>query len=381
MSNPQPTRLWLSDSRWRNLQRPGPSILMIALGSLTACRAGVPVAAPPGSLRNARVAVERPASKLTMFVGELTDAQREQLAQAAPNVTIVAGLSRAQALERASEAHAIDARYATREFLDAATQLRWIQATSAGVDRYLSLAEPISRRNIVFTNMQGAYGPAIADHVFAMVLTLSRELRYYSERQAKAEWARASSDGQPFALEGLTMLVVGLGGIGTDVAERAHGFGMRVIATRRSDDGGPSFVEHVGKPSELLQLLPRADVVAICVPLTPETDKLFDARAFAAMKPGAILVNIARGKVVDTQALVGALDSGKLRGACLDVTDPEPLPAEHPLWRKKNVLITPHVAADSKLSDERAWTLLRENVRRFGAGEPLYNVVDWKAGY
>jgi len=353
----------------------------LALSFLTACRAGAPVAAAPGSLRNARVAVERPASKLTMFVGELTDAQREQLAQAAPNVTIVAGLSRAQALERASEAHAIDARYATREFLDAATQLRWIQATSAGVDRYLSLAEPISRRNIVFTNMQGAYGPAIADHVFAMVLTLSRELRYYSERQAKAEWARASSDGQPFALEGLTMLVVGLGGIGTDVAERAHGFGMRVIATRRSDDGGPPFVEHVGKPSELLQLLPRADVVAICVPLTPETDKLFDARALAAMKPGAILVNIARGKVVDTQALVGALDSGKLRGACLDVTDPEPLPAEHPLWRKKNVLITPHVAADSKLSDERAWTLLRENVRRFGAGEPLYNVVDWKAGY
>ncbi len=359
----------------------------LLLGVFVACRSsGVDAPAPGlsdsvGSLRNARVAIERPTSKLTMFVGELTAAQREELASLAPNVALVAGLTRPQALERAAEAHAIEARYATREFLEAATNLRWVQASSAGVDRYLALSELIEQRGVVLTNMQGAYGPAIADHVFAMVLSLSRDLRFYAEQQAQAQWTRSSPDGQPFALEGLTMLVVGLGGIGTDVAERAHGFGMRVIATRRSDSGGPAFVERVGKPDELLSMLPQADVVAICVPLTPETERLFDARAFAAMKPGAIVVNIARGKVVDTQALLEALESGRLRGACLDVTEPEPLPADHPLWRAKGVLITPHVAASAKLSEERAWQLLRENVRRFGAGEPLYNVVDLKAGY
>lgn len=359
----------------------------LALACLAACRSNSTSAPAPraedslGSLRHARVAIERPTAKLTMFLGELTDAQREELTKLAPNVDLVSGLSRAQALERAGEAQAIDARFATREFIDAAPQLRWIQALSAGVDRYLPLAEQLEQRGIVMTNMQGAYGPAIADHVFAMVLSLSRDLRFYSEQQSKAQWTRGKPDGQPFALEGLTMLVVGLGGIGTDVAERAHGFGMRVIATRRSGSEGPNFVERVGKPDELLQLLPQADVVAICVPLTSETERLFDARAFAAMKPGAILVNIARGKVVDTQALLEALESGRLRGACLDVTEPEPLPADHPLWRTEGVLITPHVAADSKLSEERAWELLRENVRRFGAGEPLYNVVDLKAGY
>ncbi len=362
-------------------------VCALALSGLMACRSSSPAATTPpasssvGSLRNARVAIERPATQLTMFVGAATDAQRDELALLAPNVAVVAGLTREQALERAGEAHAIDARYATPEFIASAPNLRWIQALSAGVDRYLNLAELLEQRSIVLTNMQGAYGPAIADHVFAMLLALSRDLRFYSEQQAQARWTRGNPDGQPFALEGLTMLVVGLGGIGTDVAERAHGFGMRVIATRRSDDGGPAFVEHVGKPEELLTLLPRADVVAICVPLTPQTERMFDAQAFAAMKPGAIVVNIARGKVVDTEALLAALESGRLRGACLDVTEPEPLPADHPLWRAKGVLITPHVAADSKLSEDRAWTLLRENVRRFGAGEPLYNVVDWKAGY
>jgi phosphoglycerate dehydrogenase-like enzyme len=122
-------------------------------------------------------------------------------------------------------------------------------------------------------------------------------------------------------------------------------------------------------------------VVAICVPLTPETTGLINADAFAAMKPGAYLINIARGRIVDTDALVAALESGRLAGACLDVTDPEPLPPGHPLWRQPNVIITPHVAADAELTDERHWQLFRENMRRFGAGEPLLNCVDKTVGY
>jgi phosphoglycerate dehydrogenase-like enzyme len=177
------------------------------------------------------------------------------------------------------------------------------------------------------------------------------------------------------------MLVVGLGGIGTEVARRAHGFGMRVIATRRQGTPGPEFVERVGTPQDLHAMLPEADVVAICLPLTDETQGLFDDEAFAAMKDGAYLINVGRGRVVDTAALLRALDGGRMAGACLDVVDPEPLPADHPLWRHPKVLITPHVSSDAELTDRRRWDLMRENLRRFSAGEPLLNVVDKQAGY
>jgi phosphoglycerate dehydrogenase-like enzyme len=143
----------------------------------------------------------------------------------------------------------------------------------------------------------------------------------------------------------------------------------------------PPGVERVGRPEDLLALLPESDVVVLCVPLTPETEKLLDARAFAAMKPGSFLVNVARGKLVDTDALLEALETGRLAGACLDVTDPEPLPSDHPLWLLPNVVITPHVAADAALTEARAFALVRENLRRFDAGEPLLNVVDGAAGY
>ena len=177
------------------------------------------------------------------------------------------------------------------------------------------------------------------------------------------------------------MLVVGIGGIGTEIAQRAHGFGMRVIATRRSETPAPAYVEKVGKPGDLMAMLPEADVVAVCVPLTAETEGMISEEAFAAMKPGAYLINIARGRIVDTDALVKALESGRLAGACLDVTDPEPLPEGHPLWKQQNVIITPHIAADGELTEERSAALFTENLRRFGAGEPLLNCVDKKAGY
>lgn len=337
-----------------------------------------------GSLRNARVALPRgsDASTLTYFVEELTPAQRQELGQLAPHVNLVAGLSREAALARAGEAHAVDGRYATPQFLRAAHQLVWVQAQSAGVDRYLALPELARNDRIVLTNLRAVHGPAIADHAFAMLLALTRDLPVHLAGRAEGRWTREGSGTlEPIALQGRTLLVVGLGGIGTEIARRGHGFGMRVIATRRSDDASPSFVERVGKPSDLLALLSEADVVAVCVPLTSETEHLFDRAAFAAMKRGSYLVNIARGKIVDTQALMNALREGHLAGACLDVTDPEPLPEDHPLWDFPNVVITPHVAAQAALTEERGWALFRENLRRFDAGESLLNVVDKQAGY
>lgn len=317
----------------------------------------------------------------TFFASDLSPSEIEELKSVAPNVVIVNGLSREQAVDRAAEAHGAEGSYATPEFLARATNLVWIQAMSAGVDRYMGTPELIANDRVVLTNMRGVHGPAIADHVFAMLLTLTRDLRFHSANQAEGRWEREGSSARPVALEGRTMLVVGLGGIGTEVAKRAHGFGMRILATRRSDAPGPEYVERVGPPADLLAMLPEADVVALCVPLTDETRGLIGKAAFDAMKPGAILINVGRGRVVDTGALLAALDSGRLGGACLDVTDPEPLPSDHPLWRHPRVLITPHVSSEAEITDRRRWELFRENIRRFGAGEPLENVVDKRAGY
>lgn len=337
-----------------------------------------------GSTRNARVVVEHGpnAPELTYFAGPMTDAELVEAKALAPRVRIVAGLDRPEALRRASEANGADTSFASAEFLAAAKNLVWLQAHSAGVDRWAAMPALRDSKTITLTNMRGVHGPAIADHVFAMLLALTRDLPVHLAARSTGAWLRdGSGELEPFALDGKTLLVVGLGGIGTEIARRGHGFGMRVIATRRGDEPGPGYVEHVGKPTDLLALLPEADVVALAVPLTPETEHMMDARAFAAMKPGSFLVNIARGRVVDQEALVEALRSKRLAGACLDVTEPEPLPVDHPLWRFPNVVITPHVASNAEITDERRWALFRENLRRFDAGEPLLNVVDLKAGY
>jgi len=336
-----------------------------------------------GSLRNAKVAFPMgdQRSTVTFFAGGMSEATRAELSKIAPNVKIVTGLSAAEALARAEEAHGIDVRYANPEFLARAKNLVWIQAMSAGVERLVSMDAVVQNDSIVLTNFRGVHGPTIADHAMAMLLSLTRELPLYTAADARRSAAREVTGSGPIALEGKTMLVVGIGGIGTEIAQRGHGFGMRIIGTRRSATPGPDYIEKVGKPSDLLSLLPEADVVAIAVPLTAETENLFNAEAFAAMKPGSYLINIARGKVVNTEALVDALSSKKLAGACLDVTDPEPLPSDHALRRFPNVIVTPHVAGVSEVTRNRGTALLTENLRRFGAGEPLLNVVDKQAGY
>lgn len=340
-----------------------------------------------GSLRGAKVAFPMPPgerAKLVFLAGPMPEAERAAMAAAAPNVTIVTVANRDEALGRAAEAHGVDARFATPELIARAPHLVWVQAMSAGVDHLLANKALSGSDRIVLTNMRAVHGPAIADHAMAMLLTLTRNMKQHLRNQAEGNWPRddgPEGGGRATALAGKTMLVVGLGGIGTEIAQRAGGFGMRVIATRRTDTPSPAFVQKTGKPEDLMSMLPEADVVAICVPLTSETKGLIGRDALAKMKPSAILINIARGKVIDTGALVEALRSQKVGGACLDVTDPEPLPADHPLWKMPNVVITPHTAADAEVTDQRRWALFRENVRRFGAGEPLMNVVDKRAGY
>lgn len=188
-------------------------------------------------------------------------------------------------------------------------------------------------------------------------------------------------DSVVWELEGKTTLIAGLGGIGTEVARRAHAFGMRLTATRNSSRAGPDFVDHVGLSPGTVTLAAEADVVVDALPLTPETRGLFDAAFFAAMKPGAYFVNVSRGERVVTSDLVDALRSGHLAGAGLDVTSPEPLPPGHPPWSLPNVVLTPHSAGASDQVKRRILLLATENARRYASGGRMLSVVDPRRGY
>lgn len=302
------------------------------------------------------------------------------LQPAAPGVQLIAAPNFQVALESVSEADAIIG-YCSAEILRAGPKLKWIQLPSAGAEYCVGIPA-VKQRNVLITNAQRIYGPEIAEHVMAMLLSFSRGLYRFFPEQLEGRWnRRAVPQEQLWELEGKTMLVVGLGGIGTQVAKRAHAFGMRVLATRRSRRSGPEFVEYVGLADELNDLAAQADVVVNAAPLTPETTGMFDADFFAHMKPTAYFINVGRGRSVVTPDLVSALESGRIAGAGLDVTDPEPLPTGHPLWSLPNVIITPHVAGGSDLRTERLWTVIRENLRRYVAGEAMLSVVDVERGY
>lgn len=310
----------------------------------------------------------------------IDEARRAWLARAVPGVEVIAFESAARAAEVAGEADGVIGA-CTSAILGAGKRLAWIQVGSAGVERYLGLPE-LAQSKVVLTNAQRLYGPEIAEHAIGLLLALTRGLTAYVPLQSEGKWdPDAFDDGRFIELRGKTLLVVGLGGIGTEVARLAHGLGMRVVATRASSREGPDFVEYVGLSEELLALAKEADVIVNCTPLTKETEGLFDGAFFAVVKPTAFFLNVGRGKSVDTDALVKALVEKRLAGAGLDVTEPEPLPADHPLWRMPNVVITPHVSAGSDVRSERYWVFVRENLRRFVAGEPMLSVVDKERGY
>jgi phosphoglycerate dehydrogenase-like enzyme len=251
-----------------------------------------------------------------------------------------------------------------------APALRWVQAIGAGTDHFRG-AE--LGPDVVVTNAAGVAAVPIAEFVIGQLLAVWKRFDDLADQQRRHVWEPAYGR----QVSGLTIGLVGLGAIGTAVAERARALGMRVLAVRRRPgaDDRPSEVDEVVGPDRLRDVLSRVDAVVVCAPATPETRDLFDAAAFAAMPPGAMFCNVARGSLVDEAALVDALRSGHLGAAVLDVTREEPLPADSPLWDAPNLRLSPHSAASLDHYVESVFELFADNLGRYVRGEPLRNVV------
>lgn len=252
-----------------------------------------------------------------------------------------------------------------------AADLEWIHSIQSGVDRFPF--DALRDAGVRLTNSTGIHGDAVGETVAGYMLQFARGLHRYRSNQERRAWSRGAWD-DAFTLDGETVCVVGLGTLGRGVARRADALGTDVVGVKRT----PTPVDHVRTvhPStELREAVSAAKFVVVAVPLTDETEGLVGEAELAAMRDDAVLVNVARGPVVDESALVDALEGGELAGAALDVFETEPLPEDSPLWGMENVVVTPHVAAMTDDYYERIAALVRENARRFEAGESLANQV------
>jgi glyoxylate/hydroxypyruvate reductase A len=253
-----------------------------------------------------------------------------------------------------------------------AKKLEWLQAMGAGVDWALM---PGLRRRVVVTRAPGIFGPWMSEYVLGWCSWVTQRMEAYRAAQRERRWI---GDVLPGRLRGKTMTLVGVGDIGREIARVARAVGMHVIGVSRSGQRVPG-VEHVYRPGYLPRALAAADFVVVVLPLTRRTRGLIDDKALGAMRPGAWLLNIGRGAVIDDAALLNALQTQRIAGAILDVFPTEPLPADHPLWQLDNVVITPHVAGPST-ADEIA-PVFNDNLARWLRGRPLQHVVDRKRGY
>jgi phosphoglycerate dehydrogenase-like enzyme len=320
------------------------------------------------------------AQQKKIIVPNASAALLEELRSATPDARIVA-VERAKMMDEIGDADGYIGEITSAE-VRVAKNLKWVGVMSAGVERVLFPVDGTSDlrdSNIVLTNNKIVQGPEIADHALAMLLMLSRNLYLLYKNDQQQMWNAHPYHG--IELNGKTAVVIGVGGIGTQIALRANAFGMSVIGVDREDKPFLPFVKKFVKPDQLDAVLPEADVVFTSVPDTPQSHKMMGASQFALMKKNSYFIAVSRGGIYDMGGLVKALDEKRLAGAGVDVTDPEPLPKDHPLWKFENAIITPHIAGRSDQDAGRMVGTIQENIRRFVAGKPLINVVDKKKGY
>ncbi len=263
------------------------------------------------------------------------------------------------------------------EMIKSAPNLEWVQITSAGVKPYLY--PELVNSDIVMTNAQIMSSDAIADHAFAMLLALTRRLHIFMPARGEENWDRSNHNLQQ--LRGKTAVVIGTGGIGSGVAERAKAFGMTTIGVDPEEFPPRPAFDSMVYPDRLDMVVPRADVVFICAPHTKDSEGMFGGKQFELMKKDSYFIAVSRGKVYSMPGLVKALDSKHIAGAGVDVTEPEPLPKGHALWKFNNAIITPHVATQGEGGTPNRMILYKDNIARFAAGDKLRNIVDMHKEY
>jgi phosphoglycerate dehydrogenase-like enzyme len=312
-----------------------------------------------------------------------------KIRQAAAPMTVVQARDENQALAEIADADALFGSL-TLPMLRIASKLRWVQAPTASMEKFLF--PELIEAPVVVTNMRGIYSDVIADHVFGFILCFAKNFHTYLRQQIEGVWQVLgretgelpgyggpgevhSSDRAAITLADSTLGIIGLGGIGAETARRGLAFGMRVVGVDPMTATAPTGVTRL---ANLEDLLPQSDFVVIAAPHTPETYKLIQRPQLRLMKRTAFLINVGRGVIVDLADVTAALQAGEIAGAGLDVFEIEPLPAEHPLWRMPNVIMTPHTAAASPRIAERHLDTLLDNLRRFVNGQSLRNAVDKK---
>ena len=315
--------------------------------------------------------------KKILVVLPVADVHKKRLEEAAPDAAFTYSSVSAVTEEMVQEANVIIGNVPAG-FLHASEKLELLQLNSAGADAYIK--KGVLHPSTILTNSTGAYGKAVSEHLFAMALALQKKLHLYRDDQFQGSW---NDYGQITSLTDATVLIVGLGDIGLSFARLCKGMGSHIIGVKRRPSHCPEGVDELYLTEELRQAVPRADVVASFLPGTSETYHIFDAGFFSAMKPTAIFLNGGRGNSVDQEALLYALENGEIYGAGLDVTDPEPLPSDHPLWKQKNIMITPHISGQYHLQEtfERVVRIAAGNLEHYMKQEPLRNVVDFSTGY
>jgi len=307
---------------------------------------------------------------------DLEPRHHEKIQSALDNVEIMVAKSQEEAEQFMPEADVLIGGF-NLNLYRRAERLRWVQSWGAGVNG--ALFKEFVDSEIKFTSAKGTVGVHLSEHAMALLLSLTRGIHTAIREPTwdnRMPIRRAS-----WELIDQTMGIVGLGGTGLDVAKRASAFGMRIIAIDPEDVDVPECVEWCRKLDAFHDLLQASDVVTVCAPLAPGSEGMFDAAAFDAMQDHALLINVTRGGIMDEDALVDALQNGKIGGAGLDVTPEEPLPEDHVLWQLPNVVITPHTAGGSPNRDDRLVELICENLRRQEAGEPLLSEIDKVKGY
>ena len=316
-------------------------------------------------------------SKTILVLLPTDEAQKQELKAAAPGARFIYSTYESVTEEQVKAAQIILGN-PPYPMLQGAGSLEFLQLNSAGVGKYAE--KGMLPPNAKLCCATGSYGLAISEYMLGVLLMLLKKLHRYRDNQRQHLW---KDEGPVTSIAGATVLVVGLGDIGGAFARKIKALGAEVIGIKRTLSEKPSYLDGLYPLSELDALLPRADVVALSLPKTPQTRGLFQKERFSRMKPGSILLNVGRGACVDTDALCDAVESGHLRGAALDVVDPEPLPPEHRLWNIPDIILTPHVSGGYHLKAtlDKIVALAAKNLKAFLNGEPLTSEVDFAAGY